>query len=323
MKRNAGLHSRKLINFWPMAETYTVPLGIRRTRADKILAQAFPAHSRAALQRAFDAGLMRRGGRPLAKSDEVRAGDVIEFSLPETQPSELKPVAIPLEILFEDEHLIALNKPAGMVVHPGVGTGENTLVHALLAHCAGELSGIGGVARPGIVHRLDKETSGVLLVAKTDAAHRALAGQFAGRTLNKEYLALVGGVPKTARGVITRAISRHPVQRHRMTVREGGRPARTDWERIEAFEKSAALVRCRIHTGRTHQIRVHFKSIGHPVLGDMVYGWKAGPSLPKPPRVMLHAERIVFTHPATSALLDLRAPLPADFTKLLAALRSL
>lgn len=305
-----------------MAETCIVPPEIRRGRADKVLAQAFPAHSRAALQRAFDAGLVLRAGRPLAKSDEVRAGDVIEFSLPETRPAELKPVAIPLEILFEDGHLLALNKPAGMVVHPGVGTGEDTLVHALLAHCAGGLSGIGGVARPGIVHRLDKETSGVLLVAKTDAAHRALADQFASRTLHKEYLALVSGAPKAARGVVERAISRHPVHRHRMTTGEGGRPARTDWERVEVFGRSAALLRCRIHTGRTHQIRVHLRSIGHPLLGDATYGWKADPSLPKPPRVMLHAERIAFAHPVTGQPLDLHAPLPADFAVMLKALRS-
>lgn len=306
-----------------MAETYLVPAGVRRARADKVLARAFPAHSRAALQRAFEAGLVLRAGRPLGKSDEVRAGEVIEFSLPETKPAELKPVAIPLEVLFEDGHLLALNKPAGMVVHPGVGTGEDTLVHALLAHCAGGLSGIGGVARPGIVHRLDKETSGVLLVAKTDAAHRALADQFASRTLQKEYLALIAGIPPAARGTIARAISRHPVHRHRMTVGEGGRPAHTDWTREEIFGRAAALVRCRIHTGRTHQIRVHLKSIGHPLLGDATYGWKADPRLPKPHRVMLHAERIAFAHPVTGKALDLRAPLPADFTEMLAALRSL
>jgi len=306
-----------------MAETYIVPDGVRRARADKILAQAFPAQSRAAWQRAFDAGLVLRAGRPLAKSDEVRAGEAIEFSLPEIKPAALRPVAIPLEILFEDEHLLALNKPAGMVVHPGVGTGEDTLVHALLAHCAGGLSGIGGVARPGIVHRLDRETSGVLLVAKTDAAHRALADQFASRTLQKEYLALVSGVPKSARGTIERAISRHPVHRHRMTVGEGGRPAHTDWERVEVFGQAAALVRCRIHTGRTHQIRVHLKSIGHPLLGDATYGWKADARLPRPPRVMLHAERIAFAHPVTGRPLDVRAPLPADFAEMLKALRSL
>jgi 23S rRNA pseudouridine1911/1915/1917 synthase len=304
-----------------MPETYTIPPNARRARADKVLAQAFPAHSRVALQRAFDAGLVCRTGRPLAKSDLVRAGDTVEFSLPEIRAAELKPVAIPLEILFEDEHLIALNKPAGMVVHPGIGTGEDTLVHALLAHCAGSLSGIGGVARPGIVHRLDRQTSGVLLVAKTDAAHRALAAQFSGRSLRKEYVALVSGVPKTASGVIDRPISRHPVHRHRMTAGQGGRAARTDWERLEVFGKSAAFVRCRIHTGRTHQIRAHFKSIGHPLLGDTIYGWKSSPHLPKPPRVMLHAERIAFAHPITAAGLDLCAPLPADFKQMLKLLR--
>ncbi len=303
-----------------MVETYIIPPNTRRARADKVLAQAFPAHSRVALQRAFDAGLVSRAGRPLGKSDLVRAGDAIEFSLPETRAAELKPVDIPLEILFEDEHLLALNKPAGMVVHPGVGTGEDTLVHALLAHCAGSLSGIGGVARPGIVHRLDKQTSGVLLVAKTDAAHRALAAQFAGRSLRKEYVALVSGVPKLASGVIDRPISRHPVHRHRMTAGQGGRTARTDWERIEVFGKGAAFVRCRIHTGRTHQIRAHFKSIGHPVLGDTIYGWKPRPSC-QLPRVMLHAERIAFSHPITAAALDLCAPLPGDFKKMLKLLR--
>jgi 23S rRNA pseudouridine1911/1915/1917 synthase len=304
-----------------MVETYIIPPNARRSRADKVLAQAFPAHSRVALQRAFDAGLVSRAGRPLAKSDLVRAGDAIEFLLPEIRAAELKPVAIPLEILFEDEHLLALNKPAGMVVHPGVGTGEDTLVHALLAHCAGSLSGIGGVARPGIVHRLDKQTSGVLLVAKTDAAHRALAAQFAGRSLRKEYVALVSGVPKSANGIINSPISRHPVHRHRMTAGQGGRAARTDWERIEVFGKSATLVRCLIHTGRTHQIRAHFKSIGHPVLGDATYGWKPSPHLPKPARVMLHAERIVVAHPITAAMLDLCAPLPDDFKKMLKVLR--
>jgi 23S rRNA pseudouridine1911/1915/1917 synthase len=238
-------------------------------------------------------------------------------------PAELKPVAIPLGVLYEDEHLLAINKAAGMVVHPGVGTGEDTLVHALLAHCAGGLSGVGGVERPGIVHRLDKETSGVLLVAKNDAAHRGLSEQFAGRHLRKEYLALVSGVPRLQSGVIERAISRHPVHRERMTVGEGGRPARTDWTIVEVFGDRAALLRCRIHSGRTHQIRVHLKSIGHPLLGDKVYGWKPDPALPAPSRVMLHAERIAFLHPITARPLDVRAPLPEDFAQLLAALRNM
>jgi 23S rRNA pseudouridine1911/1915/1917 synthase len=305
------------------ARSYIVPPQIRKARADKVLAGAFPEHSRAALQRAFEAGLVRCNCRVIAKSDEVKAGETLEFVLPEIVPMELKPVAIPLNVLYEDEHLLAVNKAAGMVVHPGVGTGADTLVHALLAHCAGGLSGVGGVERPGIVHRLDKGTSGVLLVAKNDAAHRGLSEQFAGRQLRKEYLALVAGVPRLKSGMIERAISRHPVHRERMTVGEGGRPARTDWEIVEAFGDRAALVRCRIHSGRTHQIRVHLKSIGHPLIGDTTYGWKADPHLPDPGRVMLHAERIAFLHPVTARPLDLRAPLPADFTNLLATLRVL
>ena len=298
-----------------------VPEGIRRARADKVLSQAFPAHSRAALQRAFEAGLVQRNGVTIGKSDEVKTGDRVEFSLPELVPAELKPVSIPLDVLYEDEHLLAVNKTAGMVVHPGVGTGEDTLVHALLAHCAGGLSGVGGVERPGIVHRLDKETSGVLRVAKNDQAHRGLSEQFAGRHLRKEYLALVSGVPRLRSGVIERAISRHPVHRERMTVGEGGRPARTDWEVVEVFGDQAALVRCRIHSGRTHQIRVHLKSIGHPLLGDRTYGWKQNPRLPDSSRVMLHAERIAFLHPITAQSLDLHAPLPRDFQELVVALR--
>jgi 23S rRNA pseudouridine1911/1915/1917 synthase len=301
--------------------TYTVPEGSRRERADKVLAAAFPEHSRAAFQRALEAGLVKSDGKVIAQADDVRAGQVLEFSFPEVKAAELKPVDIPLEVIFEDKHLIVLNKPSGMVVHPGVGTGEDTMVHALLAHCAGELSGVGGVERPGIVHRLDKETTGLLVVAKNDAAHRALADQFASRSLQKEYVTLVSGVPKEASGSINRAISRHPVHRHRMTVGEGGRPSRTDWEVLESFGGHSAYLRCRIHTGRTHQIRVHLKSLGHPVLGDATYGWKQNSALPVPPRVMLHAEHLVFAHPVSAKVLDLRAPLPKDFKQMLAALR--
>jgi 23S rRNA pseudouridine1911/1915/1917 synthase len=252
----------------------------------------------------------------------VAGGDVIEFSLPETTPSELKAVDIPLDVLFEDKHILAVNKPSGMVVHPGVATGEDTLVHALLAHCEGSLSGIGGVERPGIVHRLDKETTGVIVVAKSDKAHRALADQFASRTLTKEYLALVSGAPQLLSGTIDRAIARHPVHRHRMTVGEGGKPARTDWEREEIFGDLAALIRCRIFTGRTHQIRVHLKSLGHPILGDALYGWKPHARVtPSPERVMLHAEHLVFTHPINGKEIDLRAPLPKDFQTTIKTLR--
>jgi 23S rRNA pseudouridine1911/1915/1917 synthase len=305
------------------SQTYTVPEGSRRERADKVLAAAFPEHSRSASQRALEAGLVKGDGKVIGQADDVKAGQVIEFSFPETKPAELKPVDIPLEVVFEDQHLIVLNKPAGMVVHPGVGTGEDTMVHALLAHCAGELSGVGGVERPGIVHRLDKETTGLLVVAKHDAAHRALADQFASRALQKEYVALVSGVPREASGTINRAISRHPVHRHRMTVGEGGRPSRTDWTVEKSFAGKAALVRCRIHTGRTHQIRVHLKSIGHPVLGDATYGWKQDPAMPAVPRVMLHAGHLVFAHPVSTRTMDLTAPLPKDFKRMVAALRKL
>ena len=303
--------------------TYTIPEGVRRERADKLLAQAFPEHSRSAFQRALEAGLVSVDGKVIAQDVEVKAGQVLAFSFPESTPMELKPVDIPLNVIFEDKHLIVLNKPAGMVVHPGIGTGEDTMVHALLAHCEGELSGIGGVERPGIVHRLDKETTGLLVVAKHDAAHRALADQFASRALKKEYVALVSGVPKKDSGTIDSAISRHPVHRHRMTTGEGGRPSKTDWTVEKKFGEFAALVRCRIHTGRTHQIRVHLKSIGHPLLGDSTYGWKPNPALPLPPRVMLHAEHLVFTHPVSGKVMDLQAPLPMDFKKLLTALRKL
>ncbi|MDR2674502.1 MAG: RluA family pseudouridine synthase, partial [Opitutaceae bacterium] len=302
----------------PPALTHTVPPGIRRIRADKALASAFPGHSRAALQRAFDAGLVALGGRAIPRDHTVRGGDTLAFSMPGARPSELKPAAIPLDILFEDGHLLALNKAAGMVVHPGAATGGDTLVHALLAHCKGGLSGIGGVERPGIVHRLDRETSGVMLAAKTDAAHRGLSRQFATRALQKEYLALIAGVPSLLSGSIRKPVGRNPRQRHKMTAFEGPHPAardaRTDWEVVEGYGALAALVRCRIHTGRTHQIRVHLKSIGHVLLGDLVYGWRADPRLPvQPPRVMLHAARLVVDHPVTGRPLDLAAPPPKDF----------
>jgi 23S rRNA pseudouridine1911/1915/1917 synthase len=305
-----------------MVQTYNVPEGIRHLRADKALALAFPEHSRTALQRAFDAGRVLQDGIAIKRDQAVAGGDVIEFSFPDVTPTELKAVDIPLDVLFEDKHMLALNKAAGMIVHPGAATGEDTLVHALLSHCADSLSGIGGVERPGIVHRLDKETTGVIVVAKTDKAHRALADQFATRSLKKEYLALVAGVPQLLSGTIDRAISRHPTHRHRMTIGEGGKPAKTSWERVETYGNIAALLRCQIFTGRTHQIRVHLKSLGHPILGDALYGWKPDSRLAhQPERVMLHAEHLVLTHPISGKELDLSAPLPKDFQRMLKELR--
>jgi len=302
--------------------SHTVPEVRRALRADKALALAFPGHSRTALQRAFDAGLVTLGGVAIKRDQAVTGGSVLEFSLPEVVPTNLQPADIALDVIYEDKHMLALNKAAGMVVHPGAATGNDTLVHALLGHCAGSLSGIGGVERPGIVHRLDKETTGVMVVAKTDKAHRALADQFATRTLKKEYLALIAGVPPLLSGVIDRGIARHPTHRHRMTVGEGGRPARTAWERLEVFGELAAQLRCQIFTGRTHQIRVHLKSLGHPLLGDSLYGWKPDPRFKRQPeRIMLHAEHLVLTHPISGKELDLRAPLPKDFASLIQALR--
>jgi 23S rRNA pseudouridine1911/1915/1917 synthase len=306
--------------------SYTVPPGvIRPTRADKILARAFSEHSRVAFQRAFDAGLVRLNGKAIKRDTDVIGGDLLEFEFPDVKPTELRPVDIPLEVIFEDKHLLAINKPAGMVVHPGAATGEDTLVHALLAHCAGSLSGIGGVERPGIVHRLDRETSGIILVAKNDAAHRGLSEQFSERSLQKEYLALVTGAPELLSGSIRKSIGRNKQHRHKMAVvesEEGGKEAHTDWEVVEQFGKIATLLRCTIHTGRTHQIRVHLKALGHVILGDVIYGWKPDPRLTRQPeRVMLHAEHLVFTHPKTGKELDLRAPLPTDFEAQLAQLR--
>ena len=308
-----------------MAETFIVPDSIRPSRVDKALATAFPQQSRVAWQRAIDAGLVSRNGVVLIRKDEVRGGDEIVYALPEVVPTDMTPNdRIALEILFEDEHLLVVNKPAGMVVHPGAGTGDDTLVHALLAHCAGGLSGIGGVERPGIVHRLDRETTGAIVVAKTDTAHRGLAEQFADRHLHKQYLALVCGVPRLLSGSITKGISRHSNHRHRMTTTDAGKPSRTDWKVETAFPAHrVTYVRCDLHTGRTHQIRVHMQSIGHSLLGDHTYGWKPleYPDLVVP-RVMLHATMIKFTHPITEAEIDLVAPLPEDFRTMLTTLRS-
>jgi 23S rRNA pseudouridine1911/1915/1917 synthase len=308
-----------------VVQTYVVPEELRHSRADKALAVAFPEHSRVAFQRSFDAGLVHLRGKAIERSATVRAGDVIEFSFADVVSTELRAVDIDLDVLYEDKSLLAVNKPAGMVVHPGAGTREDTLVHALLAHCAGTLSGIGGVERPGIVHRLDRETSGVIVVAKTDQAHRELARQFAARTVIKEYFALVVGVPRLLSGTIQKPIGRNVRHRHKMAVVEeghGGRASWTDWTIVERFGDLAALVTCTLHTGRTHQIRVHMASLGHPLLGDSAYGWKENMKMSRQPeRVMLHSGRLAILHPKTGKLLDLKAPLPADFKAQIKALR--
>lgn len=299
---------------------FVVPEGVDDQRVDKVLTAAFPQHSRATFQRIFADDRIRRGNTILSKSDRVRAGEFISICFPEPRPSELTPVEMDLEVLFEDRAIVVINKRAGLTVHPGAGTRGDTLVHGLLAHCRGDLSGIGGVERPGIVHRLDRDTSGVLVVAKTDVAHRGLAEQFSERSLRKEYLALVRGVPTETDGRIDSAILRHPTQRHRMTVGVGGRAREslTEWHLERAFTGGFSLLRCRIHTGRTHQIRVHLSSIKYPVLGDSVYGFRPRPGDPMNfPRVLLHATILEFTHPVDGRRLTIEAPLPDDFREVL------
>ncbi|MFW6353559.1 MAG: RluA family pseudouridine synthase [Verrucomicrobiota bacterium] len=293
-----------------------------RERADKVLTRHLPDLSRSQVQRLFAKGLVWREETALTKNERLRAGDVLSFSIPPVVPLDLRPVALPLEVLFETDDLIAVNKAPGMVVHPGAGTGEDTLVHALLHHCAGQLSGIGGVERPGIVHRLDRDTSGVIVAAKSDRAYQGLAQAFAERTLEKHYTALVRGVPRLLSGRIEAPIGRHPNHRTRMAVRDDGRPARTDWKLREAFGDLFAWLDLRLHTGRTHQIRVHCAHLAHPLAGDQAYGFRARKRDPvEVSRVMLHAARLVLTHPVSGIPLTLEAPVPEDFSSTVEALR--
>ena len=298
-------------------QTFIVPEDSTPDRADKILAAHYPEVSRAAIQRFIESGKVRReNGDSLESKKKLNPGEVLLVDLsPEPIPG-LRPVDLPIGILYEDESLVVVDKPSGMVVHPGDGTGEDTLVHALLHHCDEKLSTIGAPERPGIVHRLDKDTSGAIVVAKTDPVHHALVKQFAERETGKEYLALASGVPREKSGRVTLPIGRHPTIRVKMAVVENGKAAHTDWERVDGgFGDLASLLKCRIHTGRTHQIRVHLSSLGHPVVGDETYGFKPARSkIPSPPRVLLHAQKLSFTHPASGELMTVEAPVPADFS---------
>jgi 23S rRNA pseudouridine1911/1915/1917 synthase len=306
---------------------WTVDRSHPDARLDTYLREHLPAVSRGAIQRLIESGAIRVNGEHAKVTQTPRLGDQIEVSWPEPVPAEAKAEAIPLNVLFEDDDLLVINKAPGLVVHPAVGHAEGTLVNALLHHCAGRLSGIGGVARPGIVHRLDKDTSGCLVVARHDAAHVALAGQFANRTLEKTYRALVCGDIQTQGGEIRAPILRHPSHRKRMAVGEGsgGRDAWTSY-RVEERLKGATLVSATLHTGRTHQIRVHFLHIGHPLVGDGTYGKRANARLLEETgfqaaRQMLHAWRLAFTHPSTGKRMNFEAPMPADFEAAAATLR--
>ena len=289
-----------------------------------------PHLSRARLQSLIAAGHVRLAGAPVKPSLKLRAGQQVQVFEPQPEPAVPQPEDIPLRVLHEDAQLLVLDKPAGLVVHPGAGHAGGTLVNALLHHVK-DLSGIGGVLRPGIVHRLDRGTSGLLLVAKDDSSHRALQRQFATRSVEKEYLAIVLGAPVGQAGEIRSPIGRDPRSRQKMSTRSPrGREALSSY-RVERRFDGAALVRVRIHTGRTHQIRVHLASIGHPVAGDPTYGGRrpaasrnaaVREALSSLERPALHAARLAFTHPASGARLVFLSPLPEDLAALLRTLES-
>ena len=332
----------------------TVPEALAGLRLDKALAElAPPGLSRSRLRALIEEGAVARAADGVAVREpkaKVKAGEVFDVTPPPLAPAKPEPEAIPLEIAFEDGHLIVVNKPPGMVVHPAPGALTGTLVNALLAHCAGSLSGVGGEARPGIVHRIDKDTSGLLVAAKTDAAHQGLAAQFAAHDLERSYAAFCWGAPDVGdprvRGLegvdaegatlrIETLIGRHPSDRQRMAVlRSGGRRAVTRTTPVRRFgppgKPVAARLSCRLETGRTHQIRVHMAHLGHPLIGDPVYcrGRCAPSGLPKAaaealsgfPRQALHAATLGFRHPVTGEQIRLDSPLPADMAALETAL---
>ena len=300
-------------------ETLTIERSLPSERLDTFLRRQFPALSRGTIQRLIEQGHIKLNGKPTKATHTPRAGEVVQVEWPEARPAKAQAEDIPLDILFEDDALLVLNKPAGLVVHPAAGNEEHTLVNALLHHCEGELSGIGGVARPGIVHRLDKETSGCMVVAKNDDTHLALSTQFAGRQVEKKYLAIVCGVMPRDEGNSRAAIARHPSHRKRMAVRddENARAAHTSYRVLERL-REATLVEALLHTGRTHQIRVHFQFLGFPLAGDLTYGQRQTKRLAElthyeAPRVMLHAHNLAFVHPRSGKRLSFRAPVPADF----------
>ncbi len=285
-------------------------------RLDLFVVRRLPEMTRSRVQRLIEEGAVLVDGRRAKAALRLDAGLVVSVDAPAAVASEALPEAIPLDVLFEDSDLLVVNKPPGMTVHPSPGHATATLVNAVLAHCD-DLSGIGGVMRPGIVHRLDRDTSGVILVAKNDAAHNALARQLKERSVEKTYVALVEGTPKPVEGIIDAPIARDPRNRTRMAIVPGGRASETSYRLVERF-RGYSLVEARPKTGRTHQIRVHLAAIGHPIVGDRLYG-KASPLAS---RQFLHAQRILFTHPGTAERMQLEAPLPADLARALEVLRA-
>ena len=287
-------------------------------RIDALLARAFPALSRSLIQKCMEAGAVTVNGKAVKKNARGAEGDEIVFAFPETEALPVEAQDIPIDIVYEDGDLAVINKARGMVVHPAPGHPDGTLVNALLFHCGDTLSGIGGVQRPGIVHRIDKDTSGLLVVAKNDFAHQGLSAQLSDHSLCREYEAVVNGVLREESGTVDRPIGRHPVDRKRMAVTEkNSKRAVTHWELLESY-RGYARVLCRLETGRTHQIRVHMASIGHPLLGDRLYGARC------PDKGLegqcLHARRLRLVHPRTGEEMQFEAPLPDYFREVLARL---
>jgi 23S rRNA pseudouridine1911/1915/1917 synthase len=296
-------------------------------RLDRALAAAVPTLSRERLKALIRSGAVEAGGKAVRDpATKVRGEEALRVAVPEPTPAHNEPQDIPLNIVFEDEHLLVVDKPAGLVVHPAAGNLDRTLVNALLHYCGGSLSGIGGVARPGIVHRIDKDTSGLLVVAKTDVAHEGLAKQLAAHSVDRRYLAIVDGVPKASEGKVDAPLARSATNRKKIAVVEASRGKRavTHWRRLTML-KDAALVECRLETGRTHQVRVHMASIGHPLIGDPIYG-RSGKTHGKLlnelqfGRQALHAAELGFTHPVTKHRLSFSSPMPSDMQELFNAL---
>lgn len=306
-------------------------------RLDKLLSDNLPDMSRSRLQSLIKGGCVSEGERTItAPSRSVKPGELYVLVVPDAEDAEPAPEKIPLDIVFEDEHLVVVNKPAGMVVHPAPGSPSGTLVNALLHHCKGSLSGIGGVKRPGIVHRIDKDTSGLLVVAKHDKAHTGLAEQFAAHSVERRYRAVCKGIPNPADGRIEGNIGRNPKDRKKMAVvAHGGKPAVTYYKTLENFQQAgrplAAHIECRLETGRTHQVRVHMLQAGHPLIGDPLYARNSLPSFVKGgardalagfKRQALHAKTLGFLHPFTSEAFKFDSELPYDMSRLLDGLQT-
>ena len=288
-------------------------------RVDALIAAAMPEFSRAFVQKLLEEGRVTCRGRVVKKSARPAPGDQLTLDIPEPETPEIAAEDIPLDIVYEDADVIVVNKPKGMVVHPAPGHAGGTLVNALMAHCGEELSGINGVLRPGIVHRIDKDTSGLIIAAKNDAAHKCLAEQLKDHTLSRTYECVVVGNLREDTGTVDAPIGRHPTDRKRMCVTEkNARPAVTHWEVLERFP-GFTHVRCRLETGRTHQIRVHMAHIGHPILGDTVYGAKK--PVPGLEGQCLHARELRFDHPATGERMTVTCELPAYFQAVLRKLQ--